>query len=108
MFVMMPAHLNTIFATLFTGSWKTYPGPLLKSCASLAAITLGSSKMGKLQKEENSPAKNRRRKLSQEPPTERRKGRDRRKGIDRRSGFDRRRNQNRKATEVKNITPEWI
>lgn len=62
--------------------------------------------MGNPKKEENSPAQNRRRKFSPEPPAEKRKGRDRRKGTDRRSGFDRRRDQNRGATEIKNIAPE--
>jgi len=56
--------------------------------------------------EKKSLAQKRRRKLSPEPPAEKRKGRDRRKGTDRRSGFDRRRDQNRGATEIKNIAPE--
>jgi hypothetical protein len=64
--------------------------------------------MSKLQNEKNSSAKNRHRKLSPEPPAERRKGRDRRKGDDRRSGFDRRRDRNLRATEIKNIAPEEI
>ena len=42
----------------------------------------------------------------EEPPVERRTGRDRRKGTDRRSGFDRRREINQKATVRKNITRE--
>jgi hypothetical protein len=62
--------------------------------------------MGKTQKEENSHAKSRRRKISTEPPAEKRKGRDRRKDSDRRSGFDRRRDLDRGATEIKNIVPE--
>jgi hypothetical protein len=62
--------------------------------------------MSDSQKEDNSFAKKLRRRLSPEPPAERRKGRDRRKGTDRRSGFDRRRDQNRGATEIKNLTGE--
>ena len=42
----------------------------------------------------------------QEPPAERRTGRDRRKGTDRRSGFDRRRDLDQKATVRKNVTRE--
>jgi hypothetical protein len=67
---------------------------------------LGSLVMGNSKEEKNSPVQKRRRKLSPEPPAEKRKGRDRRKGTDRRSGFDRRRDQNRGATEIKNIAPE--
>ena len=55
-------------------------------------------------KKENESKPKRQKKLSQDPPDERRTGRDRRKGIDRRSGFDRRRDLNHKATERKNIT----
>jgi len=62
--------------------------------------------MGSSKEEKKSPAQKRHRKLSSEPPAEKRKGRDRRKGTDRRSGFDRRRDQNREATEIKNIAPE--
>lgn len=62
--------------------------------------------MGKTQKEENGPAKKRRRKFSTGLPNEKRNGRDRRKGDDRRSGFDRRRDLDRGATEIKNISSE--
>lgn len=57
-------------------------------------------------KKENESKFKRQKALSQDPPAERRTGRDRRKGVDRRSGFDRRRNLNQKATERKNITRE--
>ena len=86
-------------------SWRP-TGNLFNNRLWLKPFALELSDMDEPGKKPNESKQDQPKTVSQNPPVEKRSGRDRRKGVDRRSGFDRRRNLNQKATERKNLTRE--